>query len=70
MSGIKQKTYPAEFKESAVKLAIESNNPIAQTARELGIKSAPRRKRRGIKRAVAAYHHVISYILALGSLRN
>ena len=39
MSGIKQKAYPAEFKESAVKLAIESNNPIAQTARELGIKN-------------------------------
>ena len=39
MSGIKQKAYPAEFKESAVKLAIESTNPIAQTARELGIKN-------------------------------
>lgn len=31
------KPYPSEFKESAVKLAIESTNPIAQTARELGI---------------------------------
>jgi len=33
----REKPYPSEFKESAVKLAIESNNPIAQTARELGI---------------------------------
>ena len=31
------KPYPSEFKESAVKLAIESTNPIVQTARELGI---------------------------------
>jgi transposase len=37
MSQHKEKPYPSEFKESAVKLAIESNNPIAQTARELGI---------------------------------
>lgn len=37
MSQRKEKPYPSEFKESAVKLAIESNNPIAQTARELGI---------------------------------
>ena len=33
----KEKPYPSEFKESAVKLAIESTNPIAQTAKELGI---------------------------------
>ena len=33
----KEKPYPLEFKESAVKLAIGSTNPIAQTARELGI---------------------------------
>lgn len=31
------KSYPAEFKESAVKLAVESNRPLAQTARELGV---------------------------------
>lgn len=37
MSENKPKTYPAEFKESAVKLATESKNPIAQTARELGV---------------------------------
>lgn len=31
------KTYSAEFKASAVKLALESERPIAQTARELGV---------------------------------
>ena len=31
------KSYTAEFKESAVKLAVESNRPVAQTARELGV---------------------------------
>jgi transposase len=34
---IKPKVYNSEFKESAVKLAIESGRPVAQTARELGI---------------------------------
>jgi transposase len=34
---LKQRIYNSEFKESAVKLAIESNRPIAQTAKELGI---------------------------------
>lgn len=34
---IKQKVYNSEFKESAVKLAIESKRPIAQVAKELGI---------------------------------
>jgi transposase len=33
----KEKPCPSEFKESAVKLAIGSANPIAQTAKELGI---------------------------------
>jgi transposase len=37
MSHKKEKPYPSEFKESAVKLAIESNNSITQTAKELGI---------------------------------
>lgn len=37
MSNEKNKTYTAEFKESAVKLANESDLPIAQTARNLGI---------------------------------
>ena len=31
------KTYTSEFKKSAVKLAIESDQPISQTARELGV---------------------------------
>jgi len=31
------KSYSAEFKESAVKLAVESKRPLAQTARELGV---------------------------------
>jgi transposase len=30
------KGYPAEFKERAVKRAVESEQPIAQTARDLG----------------------------------
>ena len=37
MSQEKPRIYPAEFRESSVKLAIESDQPIAQTARELGI---------------------------------
>lgn len=37
MPSKKEKPYPSEFKESAVKLAIESSNTIAQTAQELGI---------------------------------
>jgi transposase-like protein len=31
------KAYPADFKERAVKLAVESGQPIAQTARDLGV---------------------------------
>jgi len=34
---MKAKSYTAEFKESAVKLAVESKRPLAQTARELGV---------------------------------
>lgn len=37
MSPKKLNTYPSEFKESAVKLAIESGRPVSQTAKELGI---------------------------------
>jgi putative transposase len=33
----KAKTYSAEFRESSVKLALDSDLPIAQTARDLGI---------------------------------
>lgn len=29
--------YTAEFRESAVKLAVESDHPVAQTAKELGV---------------------------------
>ena len=38
MSDIKARKYSSEFKESSVKLAQESKNTIAQTARDLGIK--------------------------------
>ena len=31
------RSYSAEFKERAVKLAVESEQPIAQTARDLGV---------------------------------
>lgn len=37
MTKEKARAYKSEFKESAVKLAIESKRPIAQTAKELGI---------------------------------
>lgn len=39
MNQEKPKIYSAEFKESSVKLAIDSDQPIAQTARDLGINS-------------------------------
>ena len=37
MSQPTTKTYSAEFKERAVKLAVESDQSIAQTARDLGV---------------------------------
>ena len=37
MSETKAKVYSAEFKERAVKLAVESDQPIAHTARDLGV---------------------------------
>jgi len=37
MSLRKTNRYPAEFKESSVKLALESDQPMSQTARELGV---------------------------------
>lgn len=37
MSEKKTKYYTAEFKESAVKLAVESDQPVTVTARELGV---------------------------------
>lgn len=36
MSQPTMKKYPAELKERAVKLAVESEQPLAQTARDLG----------------------------------
>ncbi len=40
MSANREKTYALEFRESSVKLAIESKNPITQTARELRVKAS------------------------------
>jgi transposase len=37
MSPEKPNTYPAEFRASAVKLANESDKPITQVAKDLGI---------------------------------
>ena len=37
MSQATMRQYPAEFKERAVKLAVESEQSIAQTARDLGV---------------------------------
>ena len=37
MSEKKVKNYTAEFKESAVKLAVESDKSVTETARELGV---------------------------------
>jgi transposase-like protein len=37
MSQPATKKYPAAFKERAVKLAVESDQAIAQTARDLGV---------------------------------
>jgi len=33
----KLNSYPSEFKESAVELAVESDQSVAETARELGV---------------------------------
>lgn len=40
MSDKKKNAYPSEFRESAVKLAIESPQAIVVTAKELGIKAS------------------------------
>ena len=37
MSNTKKTFYPVEFRESSIKLALESDQPIAKTARDLGI---------------------------------
>lgn len=38
MSQKKSNSYTAEFKESAAKLAVESGQPVAQSAQELDVK--------------------------------
>lgn len=40
MSNKKSNPYTLEFKQSSVKLAIESDLPVSQTAKNLGIKPA------------------------------
>ena len=40
MSKQQKNNYSSEFKVSSVKLALESDQPIAQTARDLGIKDS------------------------------
>lgn len=40
MSKREIKLYSSEFKESAIKLALEAEKPIAQTANDLGIKKS------------------------------
>ena len=37
MSNIRRSKYSAEFRESSVKLALESEQPVSQTASDLGI---------------------------------
>ena len=37
MNQEKPKVYTAEFRESSVKLATESDKPVAQTARDIGV---------------------------------
>ena len=37
MSRVEKSHYPLEFKQSSAKLAYESDKPIAQTAKDLGI---------------------------------
>ena len=37
MSQSTMQKYSAEFKERTVKLAVESDQPMAQTARDLGV---------------------------------
>jgi len=40
MSHKKTNVYTDEFRESTVKLMIESDQPVAQTAQKLGVKEA------------------------------
>ncbi len=45
------KKYTSEFREQAVKLAVESDNPVSQTARELGVKEST------LYTWIGKYHH-------------
>ena len=56
MSQPTTKKYSAEFKERAVKLAVESEQPIAQTARDLGVNETLQRH----FSAMAKFAHVES----------
>lgn len=40
MSDLPQKTYPEDFKKSSAKLALDSDKPKSQVAKELGIKKS------------------------------
>lgn len=44
MTQKKTNSYTDEFREGAVKLAIESNQPVAQSARELGVNVNTRKR--------------------------
>jgi hypothetical protein len=41
MNQEKPKVYTAEFREPAVKLANDSDKPVAQTARDIGVNEIP-----------------------------
>ncbi len=47
----KQSPYTAEFRESAIKLAIESDQPIIKTAEELGV------NKNTLHTWISKYHH-------------
>ena len=47
----KQNHYTSEFKESAVKLAVESDQPISKTAEELGV------NQNTLHTWISKYHH-------------
>ena len=49
-------THTAEFKASAVKLAFESDQPVTQTARELGINKSTLHTWIGKHRNQSAHH--------------
>ena len=56
MSNHQQKLYPSEFKESAIKLALESEKPMSKTASDLGI-----RRRSYLIKTTTAYSHIVVF---------